>query len=143
MLSQKLEVAVSLANEKVRFTGRGRDNPPVAFDYAPPLGDGRGYTGLEMLLLSLAACSGTSVVALLRQMRKSVRGLVVSAEGVRRATHPTALETIALHFQLTSEDATDHDVEMAVDLSRESICPVWAMVKGNVKISADWSIVAP
>jgi len=96
-----------------------------------------------MLLLSLAACSGTSVVALLRQMRKSVRGLVVSAEGVRRATHPTALETIALHFQLTSEDATDHDVEMAVDLSRESICPVWAMVKGNVKISADWSIVAP
>jgi len=36
MLSQKLEVAVSLANEKVRFTGRGRDNLPVTFDYAPP-----------------------------------------------------------------------------------------------------------
>ena len=67
-MAEQLEVTVNLSNQKVQFTGVSRSNPPITFDYDPPLGDGQGYTGLEMLLMSLAACSGTSIVALLRNI---------------------------------------------------------------------------
>lgn len=67
-MPEQLEVTVNLSNQKAKFTGVSRSNPPITFDYDPPPGDGQGYTGLEMLLMSLAACSGTSIVALLRNM---------------------------------------------------------------------------
>lgn len=37
---------------------------PIVFDFAPPLGDGQGCNGLELLLMSLAGCSGTTVAHL-------------------------------------------------------------------------------
>ena len=53
----------------VRFSGSARDLPAVSADYFPPLGEGQGYTGLELLLLSLAACSATAIVPLLPRER--------------------------------------------------------------------------
>jgi putative redox protein len=142
-MAQEIKVDVDLANQKVRFTGAARTNPPVTFDYDPPLGDGQGYTGLEGLLMSLAACSATAIVALLRQMRKSVAGFRVEASGTRRETHPTCFDKISLKFIVTSADAGAEDVEKAIRLSEESICPVWAMLKGNVEIRSAFEIRKP
>jgi putative redox protein len=141
-MAEQLEATVTLKNQKVQFTGETRSNPPITFDYNPPLGDGKGYTGLEGLLVSLAVCSATSVVALLRKMGKHVSGFKVYAKGLRRDQHPTSFNKIFLEFILNSRDAEDTDVQKAVQLSEESICPVWAMIKGNVEIIADYKIIA-
>ena len=54
------EVTVHLANEKVQFIGVSASNPDrfITFDYKPPIGDGKGFNGLELLLMSLGGCSG-------------------------------------------------------------------------------------
>lgn len=139
-MSDRVTADVRLTDGKVQFTASTRDNPPVVFDYFPPLGDGHGYTGLEGLLLSLAACSATSVVGLLRQAGKTVSGFEVQAAGMRRTRHPTCFETISLHFSLTSSDAAAPDMEKAIALSESTVCPVWAMVKGNVEITTSHEI---
>ncbi|UCE41178.1 MAG: hypothetical protein JSV17_17380 [Candidatus Aminicenantes bacterium] len=54
-MAEHLKATVTLSNQKVQSTGEAGSNPPITFDYHPPLGDGEGYTGLEGLLLSLAA----------------------------------------------------------------------------------------
>lgn len=141
-MAKELEVTVNLTNQKVQFTGVSRSNPAVIFDYDPPLGDGKGYTGLEMLLMSLAACSGTSVVALLRNMGKKVSGFKVMARGIRRDEHPTSFEKIFLFFVLNSEDTEDADIQKAIRMSEETVCPVWAMVKGNAEIITEHRIIA-
>ena len=141
-MSEELNVSAHLTNEKVQFTGTARSNPAVVFDYSPPLGDGQGYTGLEMLLMSLAACSGTSVVALLRKMGKKVSAFKVEARGIRRDEHPTSLEKIFLSFVLNSENTGDADIQKAIDLSEQKICPVWDMLKGNVEIITEHKIIA-
>ncbi len=133
-MAEQLEVAVHLTNQKVQFTGVSRSNPAVTFDYDPPLGDGQGYTGLEMLLMSLAACSGTTIVSLLRKMGKSISGFKVNAKGIRRDQHPTSLQKIFLEFVLNSEDTGESDIQKAIQLSEETYCPVWAMLKNNVEI---------
>jgi putative redox protein len=138
------EVTVQLTNDKVQFTGVSKSNPdrPVQFDYKAPIGDGQGYNGLELLLMSLSGCSGTSVVYLLRKMGKDITGFTINAKGVRRTQPPIKFEKIFLEFILHSVNATEADVQKAISLSEESVCPVWQMVKNNVEVEASYKILA-
>jgi putative redox protein len=140
-MSEQLEVTVDLVNEKVKFTGVAGSNPAITIDYTPPLGDGQGYMPLELLLISLAACSGSTVAALLRKMRKNVSGLKVNAKGTRRVVHPTSFDSIFLEFVLTSPDAEAADIQKAIQLSEEAYCPVWALLKNNVEIAYEYKII--
>ena len=136
MAEQFEEVTVKLMNDKVKFIGVSKSNPgdSVVFDYPPPIGDGQGYNGLELLLMSLAGCSGTAIVYLLKRMRKTISGLQVNAKGIRRSQPPIKFETIYLEFTLNSKDVKDADMQKAIQLAEESVCPVWQMIKNNVQV---------
>lgn len=139
-MSEQLTASASLMNEKVRFKGVSRSNPEIILDYTPPIGDGEGYTSLELVLVSLASCSGTAIALLLRRMRKDVTALTINVSGSRREQHPTYFERIHLEINLVSKDAEDADLEKVLRMSEESICPVWNMLKGNVEISYEFKI---
>ncbi len=96
---------------------------------------------LELVLMSLGTCSGSSVAALLRRMGRTVSALDVHASGVRREQHPTSFESIMLRFALTSPDVEEEDMRKAIQLSEESICPVWDMLKGRVIITTGFDII--
>jgi putative redox protein len=140
-MSEQLEVAVELVNDRVQFRGVAGTHPAITLDYTPPLGNGQGCTPLELLLMSLATCAGATVVTLLRRMRKNITGLKVHAHGVRRDSHPICFQGIMLEFVLTSPDTTSADMDKALKLAEETYCPVWAMLKGNVEIRAESKIV--
>ena len=137
------EVTVDLTNDKVQFIGVSKSYPdrPITFDFGPPLGDGQGYNGLELLLMSLAGCSGTTIVYLLRKMGKNISGLKVTAKGKRRDEPPIKFETIFIEFMLNSKDTKDEDFQKAIRLAEESICPVWQMIKNNVEVTSEYEII--
>ena len=138
------EVAVQLINQKVKFTGVSKANPdqPITFDYKPPMGDGEGFNGLELLLMSLSGCSATAVVYLLRKMGKTVSGFEVNAKGIRREQPPIKFEKIFIEFILNSKDIKDDDIQKAIQLAEQSVCPVWQMIKNNVEVVAEYTIVS-
>jgi putative redox protein len=145
MPEQLEEVSVNLTNDKVQFTGISKSNPnrPIAFDFRPPIGDGQGYNGLELLLMSLAGCSGTTIVYLLREMGKNLSSFQINAKGLRRDQPPIKFEKIFLEFVLNTTDIQDADITKAIQLAEASVCPVWQMVKDNVEITTEYKIVAP
>jgi len=55
-MGNQLEVSVDLTNQKVQFTGVARSNPAIIIDCIPPLGDGQGYTPIELLPIGGTAC---------------------------------------------------------------------------------------
>jgi len=142
MAEQFEEVSAVLTNDKVQFTGTSKANPgrPIEFDYYPPIGDGDGYNGLELVLMSLAGCSGTAMAFSLRRMGKSVGNLKVNARGRRTQEPPVKLDHITLAFELTSADATDEDIAKALQLTEEMYCPVWQMIKGNTVIETSYTL---
>lgn len=140
-MGNQLEVSVDLTNQKVQFTGVARANSAIMIDCLPPLGDGQGYTPLELLLISLASCSGTTVLTLLRKMRKNISGLKVNATGIRREQPPTSFQKITLEFVISSEDVQSSEVEKAIKLTEETYCPVWTMLKNNVEVIPEFRIV--
>jgi putative redox protein len=144
MEEQFEQVTVNLMNRKVQFIGVSKSNPerPITFDYKAPLGDGQGYNGLELLLMSFAGCSGTAILYLLRKMGKDVSGMKVNAKGLRRDQPPIKFEKIFLEFVLTSANTQDADIQKAIRLAEESVCPVWQMIKNNVSITTEYRINA-
>jgi putative redox protein len=143
MSELKEEVTVQLINQKVQFTGVSNANPeqPITFDYKPPIGDGMGYNGLELLLMSFSGCSATAIVYLLRKMSKTVSGLEVNAKGIRREQPPIKFEKILIEFILSSKDTKDADIQKAIQLAEESVCPVWQMIKKNVEVVTEYKII--
>jgi putative redox protein len=140
-MSEPLAIALSLTDDKVHFTAVARSNPRIDIDYTPPLGTGDGYLPLELFLASLAACSAATIVTLLRRMQRTIVSLDAQAEGIRRTEHPTAFERIELHLSIVSDDATQQDVEKAVQLSRATYCPVWAMLKEDIAVTVHTTIL--
>lgn len=141
MPHEKMDIQVELINQKVKFKTSSRENEAIIIDYIPPVGDGEGYMPLELLLISLASCSGSTVATLLRKMRKNITGFKVNAIGTRREEHPTGFKEIKLIFKVESNDIEISDVEKAIKMSEETFCPVWCMLKNNVEITWDISII--
>jgi putative redox protein len=135
-----LEANVTLINNKLHFTGKAGDNNPVHIDYIPPLGDNEGYTSLQLFLLSLASCAGSSVLTFLRKMQKDIKGCEIKATGNRRREHPTCFDKISLEFIVKSDDVQPADIEKVISLSEATYCPVWAMIKGNVVVETRYEI---
>lgn len=139
--SIELNSSIRLINDKLHFEGTAGESVPVSIDYTPPLGDNLGYTSLELLLLSLSSCIGSSVLTFLRKMKKNITGCEISSKGIRREEHPTCFKTILVTIILNSVDITEDDLKKVIKLSEETYCPVWAMLKGNVQVEIEFKIV--
>lgn len=139
--SKELESSIILVNEKLHFEAKVGDNKKISIDYTPPLGDNLGYTSLELLLLSLSSCVGSSVLTFLRKMKKNISGCEIHSRGIRSEQHPTCFKTINLKVILNSPDTTEEDFNKVLKLSEETYCPVWAMLKGNVEVHVKCEIV--
>jgi len=140
MSDQLLKARVTWT-DKYHFEGRAEFEQAVAIDYGPPLGDGNGIRPMELLLMSLASCSGQIVVSLLQKMKQDVRGFTVRAEGDKQAEHPTVFTAIRVEYEVRGASLQAASVEKAIRLSEEKYCPVWAMLKPAVKISFSYKIL--
>lgn len=140
-MEMELKVTVGDLQGKMQLKGKGHAGHEVRIDYTPPLGEDNGFTSLELLLVSLASCSGHTVQFILGKMGKKLEKLEVSAVGKRRMDeHPTVLTAIELHYDLQGDSLDAPSVERAIKLSEETYCPVWAMLKNSVAVSWDYSL---
>lgn len=138
--SKELKTSIHLLNEKLHFEGNVTGNKPVNIDYTPPLGDNLGYTSLELFLLSLSSCIGSSVLIFLRRMNKTIKDFKIESTGRRKQEHPTGFSSISLLFIVKSPDLQNDDLDKVIKLSEEKYCPVWSMIKGNVEVTVLYEI---
>lgn len=138
-MSTEITAAVTLQGNTV-LKGKAHTDHEVQIDYIPPMGDDNGFMPTELLLVSLAGCSGHTALFLLRKMGKTVENLEVHAVGTRRDEHPTVFTAIELQYNLKGDGLDAHSVERAIAMSEETYCPVWAMLKNNIAISWKYSI---
>ena len=98
-----------------------------------------GFTPMELLLVSLAACTGSVVASLLRRLHQPVEGVEVDARGTRRDEHPTIFTEIALEFVVRGGGVEPAAVEKAI-AHADRLCPVLAMLKPATPVSTSFRI---
>jgi len=138
---ENLVVELKRTDRKVHFECVSTQHPDISvpLDYTPPLGDGNGLAGLEVLLISFAGCVSTAIVALLARLGKHVASYSAKAEGVRRE-QPLSLSGILFEVFVESEDVTSEDMETVLRQA-EQISPVWLAIKNNVSVEASYRLL--
>jgi uncharacterized OsmC-like protein len=136
-----LNVDFRLINEKVQFEAVSRTNTgrPVILDYVPPVGDGQGFAGLELLLVSFSGCVSTAVVALLRRAGKQVKAYEGTATGIRQE-NPLSLQKIIFEIRLASGDVQPEEMERILETAAK-ISPVWLAIRNNVAVETRFSLL--
>ena len=124
----------------MRFTATAGEHE-VTIDYPMQRDETvAGPTPLQLLLASLAACSGSTVALVLRRMEQPFETLEVHVRGRRRDEHPTVITDIDLEFVVSGTDVEVAAIERALKIAEDQLCPVWAMLKVGTPIRATFRV---
>jgi len=133
---------LSMISSSVMPLGISRKRPdsPVTMDFIPPIGDGEGFAGLELLLISFCGCVSTAIVGLLRKTRKNIISYEGTAEGII-SENPMSLTKIIFEARVKSDNINAEDMEKILNVA-SNISPVWLAVKNNVEVTAKYNIIS-
>lgn len=104
---------------------------------------GENIRPMEMILASLAGCTGVDIVNILKKKRVNFSDLQIKVSGTRADTHPKVYTDIYVSYLIWGEDIKEKDIEKAIHLSEDKYCSVSAMLKSTAKIHSDYQILAP
>ena len=98
----------------------------------------------EMLLASLAACTGMDVISILQKKRQEVGAYRVRAAGEQREGHPAVFTSIVVEHEVEGEAVDPEAVRRSVELSATRYCPVTAQLsQGDVTIAHHYVVRRP
>ena len=97
---------------------------------------------MEMVLMSLGACTATDMVIILEKKRQKLESLEVLCSGERAAEPPTVWTKLEVLFRLrgTLDEAA---VQHSMSLTEEKYCSVAAMLKKTAAFTWRYEILAP
>lgn len=91
---------------------------------------------MELMLMSVGACSSVDVVFILKKARQPVTGCEVKVKGTRAETEPAVFTDIHLHFIISGTGLSETQVKRAVALSAEKYCSASIMLaSGGVNMT--------
>ncbi|MGH7469799.1 MAG: OsmC family protein [Longimicrobiales bacterium] len=93
---------------------------------------------VQLMLVSLVACSAADVVDILSKMRVPLKGLTVRAQGDRAPSAPRRYTAIRLVYEARGVAAeAEEKLHRAVQLSHEKYCSVMHSLRPDIEIHSD------
>ena len=83
---------------------------------------------MQMILASLAGCTGVDVVNILKKKRVNFKDIEIKVSGKRADTHPKVYTDIHVTYLIWGEGIKEKDVEQAIKLSEDKYCSVSAKI---------------
>lgn len=91
-------------------------------------GTGHGTSPMELLLMSIAGCSGMNIVSILEKMQVKVNRFVTTVEGERSNDHPRVFKDIEVVYKFWGDALREDKLQRAVQLSIDKYCGVANMI---------------
>jgi putative redox protein len=98
-------------------------------------------TPMEMLLVSVAACTAVDVVSILEKKRQKITGYKSEISGERRDEYPRAFTKFHIHHIVYGRDVSEQAVAQAIELSDTKYCSVAATVRPAAEITTSFEII--
>ena len=98
-------------------------------------------TPLEMLLVSVAACTAADVISILEKKRQKISDYKVEIKGERREEYPQAFIKFHVHHIVYGIDVSEQAVAQAIELSDTKYCSVAATVRPTAEIVTSYEII--
>jgi putative redox protein len=98
-------------------------------------------TPVELLLVSVAACTAVDVVSILAKKRQDVADYKVEISGERREEYPRSFTKMHIHHIVQGHAVSEQAVARAIELSETKYCSVAATVRPTVEITTSFEIL--
>ena len=127
---------------KLAFEAETESGHRILLDAKPQVGgEDNGPRPMEVLLVSLAGCTGMDVASILAKKRINLESLEIKVDAEQAPEFPKYFTRINVEFNLRGHDVKEEDVRRAIDLSKDKYCSVSVMLKEKAEISYSWNIV--
>lgn len=127
--------------EGITFVGKADSNHWVTIDGPESFGGSNaGIRPKELLLLSLAGCTGSDVSAILQKKRVRLDEFEINVSAESTDAHPKVYTKIHLEYVFTGDDIDEKDIERAIELSQNAYCAVTAMLSKSIDITYSYKI---
>lgn len=126
----------------ITFVGKTDSNHWITMDGPENFyGSNAGIRPKELILLSLAGCTGSDVIAILQKKKVDLKGFEVNIKAEQQEEHPQVFTKIHLEFMFYGKNIAEKDVERAIELSQTKYCSVTVMLQKAVEITHSFKIV--
>ena len=125
-----------------KFTSSDAYGHSVTVD--APQNDGDEFAGFmpgELLLTSLAGCSGIDVVNILLRQRQQVTGIQIKVTGMQAVDPPWTWEDVEIEYQISGKGLRPTLVERAIALSEDKYCSIGATIAGRTTVKSTFKII--
>jgi putative redox protein len=126
----------------ITFTGKTDSNHWITMDGPENfLGSNAGIRPKELILLSIAGCTGSDVVSILQKKKTPLKGFEINIAAEQQEEHPQVFTKINLEYVFYGKNIPAKDIERAIELSQTKYCSVTAMLQKAVTIEHNYKIV--
>ncbi|MCW5848496.1 MAG: OsmC family protein [Anaerolineae bacterium] len=140
-MSANVKVARAVWSGGFKFTAISGSGHSIVMDAAAEHGgEDAGARPMEVLLATLAGCTGMDMITVLRKQRQPVEGLEILVHGQQADQHPKKYTDITVEYVIHGNDISPDAVERAIRLSEEQYCSVAATLKGAATITSTYRI---
>ena len=113
----------------MHFQGEGSSKVLTHLDASVTAGGtGHGTSPMELLLISIAGCSGMDIVTILEKMQVKFQRFETAVEGERASDHPRVFKDIEVVYRFWGESLPEEKLKRAVQLSMDKYCSVASMI---------------
>ncbi|HHF53364.1 MAG TPA: OsmC family peroxiredoxin [candidate division WOR-3 bacterium] len=95
---------------------------------------------MELLLISLAGCTGMDVIYILKKMRVQVQGFELKIDAERRREHPRYYSKVHVKYVFYGKDIPEDKVKQAIELSQHKYCSVSATMRAVGELTYSFEI---
>jgi putative redox protein len=102
-----------------------------------------GVSPMQLLLMSLAGCTGMDIVSILQKKHLKLDNLQILVRGIRSTVYPKIWTDIHITYLIWGEHLPARDVEHAIQLSEEKYCSVGLMLCKVANITSEYHLLEP
>lgn len=137
----KKAFVTQIAKNGITFAGRTDSNHWVVMDGPEKFGGSEaGVRPKELILMSLAGCTGADVASILAKKRVDLDGFELNIEAEESEERPIVFTKIHIEYVFYGADVAEKDVERAIELSQTKYCGVTAMLEKACEVTHSYRI---
>ncbi|MEJ5262149.1 MAG: OsmC family protein [Ignavibacterium sp.] len=126
----------------ITFIGKTDSNHWITMDGPEEFGGSNaGIRPKELILISLAGCTGSDVASILQKKRVKLEGFEMNITADVAEEHPQVFTKINLEYVFYGKNLPIKEIERAIELSQTKYCSVTAMLQKAMPIEHTYRIV--
>lgn len=126
----------------ITFVGKTDSNHWITMDGPEQFGGSdAGIRPKELILISLAGCTGSDVASILSKKRVKLDGFEMNITADVAEEHPQVFTKIHLEYVFYGKNLPVKELERAIELSQTKYCSVTAMLQKAMPIEHSYRIV--